>query len=345
VDKGTALARLTVLGNTSPIIQASEPVVIDAIAPSIGATFPENGAIVENARPLIYAALTDTGGMGIDPSRGKVFVDGQDVSGSANMTASYIDYKPSVPLASGQHSVRVVVVDSLGNHSTSEWPFVVTSHRYIDRFETNVDPGTILSAGQTIRFTMQGPANGDASASILGVARHIPLHEDHPGFYRGEYIVKAGDSATESPIVGRLKTADGHELTTLLSNGLNVAAGTPGAPVIESPLDGASVNGRTTIAGTAPPLSTVRVTVHYHTKAAGDLVDLTGTAATRAVMADAAGNWSIDNLPLGGNALLSDEHNTQYTISAIAIDPTGNRSAESTVSVEGGRVYAHHRGL
>jgi hypothetical protein len=344
IEKGTALARLTVLGNTSPLIQASEPVTIDSIAPKVGARFPETGTVVENGEPLIYAVLTDPGGVGIDTSRSKIFVDGQDVTGSANVSASYVDFKPSAPLGSGQHDVRVVVVDSLGNKSSTDWPFSVADHRLIDRFDTDVQPGTILSSGQTIKFTMQGPADGDASVSIPGVAHDIKLHQREPGIYRGEYTVQPGDNAAECPVVGHLRTLGGHDLTTVLSNGLNVAGGTPAVPVIITPTDGSTADGTINVSGTAPPLSTVRVKVRFDTKAAGDLVDLTGTSATREVTADVDGNWTIGALSIDSGALLSSRHNTHYTITAETVDPTGERSAEASISIDGGHVYAHRTG-
>jgi hypothetical protein len=314
---------------------------LDSIAPKVTAMFPERDATVENSQPLIYAALADTGGMGIDPKRTHVLLDGQDVTGSSTVTNAYVNIKPSVPLAPGEHDVKVTVVDSAGNQSTTEWPFVVSSRQLITRFDTNVQPGSVLDAGQTVNITMQGPANGTASASIVGVAQDIPLRQVQPGMYQGTYTVKPGDNATETPIVGRIKTADGREIATLLSNGLHVAAGTPGAPDITTPSDGSSVNGNVTVAGTAPPLSTVRIKVDYNTKAAGDLVNLNGTAATREVTTDASGRWTADNLPLMGNALFSNNQNTQYTITAVTVDPNGAQSPESTITVQGGRVYAH----
>jgi hypothetical protein len=344
VEKGSVLARLTILGHTSPIIQAPEKVTIDAIEPRVSAVYPENGSSVENSQPLIFAALTDTGGIGVDPKRTKIYLDGDNVTGSSTVTGSYVNVEPSVPLAPGEHDVKVTVVDSLGNQSTKEWPFTVSRRRFIDRFETNIQPGEIVNSGTEVLFTMQGPADGDASASILGVARDIPLRQVEPGLYKGSYMVKPGDNAAASPIVGRIKTADGRESTTILSNGISVSAGTPAAPEITTPADGSPVNGDVTVAGMAPPLSTVRVTVGYDTKAAGNLVNLSGTSATREVTADASGNWKIDNLPVGGNPMFADNSNTHYTITAETVDPNGQRSAESTVSVEGGRVYAHRRG-
>lgn len=344
IEKGSALARLTVLGNTSPIIQAPETVTIDSIPPKVGVRFPNDGAVIENGEPLIYAALTDSGGIGVDTSRTKIFVDDQDVTGSASVTSSYVDFKPPVPLGPGQHKVHVVVVDSLGNKSAATWPFNISSHRYIDRFDTNVAPGTILSTGQTVKFTMQGPADADASVSIPGIAHGIHLHQFEPGIYRGEYTIQPGDNATETPIIGRFHTAGGHELVDILPNGLNVAGGSPAAPSITSPSDGSAVNGTVAVAGAAPPLSVVRVRLKFDTKAAGDQVDITGTAAIREVTADASGNWSIDSLPVDSSSLLSSEHNTHYTITAQTVDPTGQRSAESVITVDGGRVYAHRTG-
>ena len=344
VTKAAVFAQLTVLGNSSPLVRAPESVTIDTLAARVGSLFPENGSTVENDQPLIYAALADTGGIGVDANRSRLFVDGNDVTSSANVTGSYINYQPATPMAAGKHTAKVVVVDMLGNQSVSEWPFNISSRRLISRFATNVQPGAILNAGQPVNLTMEGPANGTASASILGVAGNIPLTEGQPGVYKGTYVVRSGDNTAGSPIVGRIKTTDGREITTVLSRGLSVAAGTPGSPVILTPEDGATVDGNITVSGTTAPLATVRVTLAYRTKAAGNFVDLSGTAATREATADAAGNWTVEDLPLTGNTLLSNSRNTLYTITAVTVDPNGVRSAESSITVEGGKVYAHHTG-
>jgi hypothetical protein len=47
---------------------------------------------------------------------------------------------------------------------------------------------------------------------------------------------------------------------------------------------------------------------------------------------------------LTGNSLLSNRNNTQYTVTAVNVDANGDSSAASTISVEGGQVYAHRRG-
>lgn len=343
VDNGLVLARITVLNHTSALIQAAQKVTIDAIAPQVSVVFPARDSTVEASSPLIYAALTNTGGIGIDPKQTQIWVDGQNVTANAAVTGASIDFEPSAPLAPGEHHVKVTVVDSLGNQSTTEWPFTVSEHRAIELFQTSAQPGQILNAGSDIHFTLQGPADAHASVAILGISRDIPLHQDQPGLYKGVYTVQPGDNTSEAPVVARVKTGDGHEFTTILSTGVTVAAGSPASPVITTPIDGASINGTVDIAGIAPPLSTVRLTVGYDTKAAGNLINLDGTEAVREATADASGNWSIANVPVGGNTLFATDQ-TQYTIKAETLDPNGQRSAEADITVQGGHVYAHRRG-
>lgn len=55
----------------------------------------------------------------------RLWVDGQDVTGRADVTPLRVSYDPSGKLAAGEHAARVVVVDSLGRSFEKAWTFTV----------------------------------------------------------------------------------------------------------------------------------------------------------------------------------------------------------------------------
>jgi len=206
---------------------------------------------------------------------------------------------------------------------------------------------THLSPGDTFIATLAGTPGGSASFSIPGAIESIPTIEEQPGLYRARFRVPAGVSIDRGTVYGQL-TVGGYASPRVKApqrvtiDSLGARTSSSNVPVILSPVDGASVGGTITVTGTARPLSTVRVSADY--KTTGGLFNMNGNSATRDVTADSAGYWSVEDLPLTGNPLVSNNRNTQYTITAVSVNQAGVRSAASTISVEGGRVYAHRTG-
>lgn len=85
---------------------------------------PSNNGLINNAKPIISAEYADEG-IGISTTDTKLFVDEQDVSASAQITASKITYTPSNPLADGSHKIKLNVSDKAGNASTVQWSFTI----------------------------------------------------------------------------------------------------------------------------------------------------------------------------------------------------------------------------
>jgi hypothetical protein len=343
VEGANVVARLIVGDQRSPLVQASRRIAIDTVIPAVNVTIPEKDSTVENRRPLIYAILSDHGGMGIDTDRTHIFLDGQDLTGSAMITGTMVDLKPQADLAPGAHNVRIALVDKAGNGADEDWSFTVTDHRVVRSFRTDVPAGTIVSAGMPIQFTLEAPAGGTARVTIAGIARDVPLHEREPFTYTGSYVIKPGQNATEAPVIARFVSLAGHETTTLLSAGINVAAGSPESPTITQPGDGAAVTGQLNVAGTAPPDSLVRVKVDYKSTLGG-LLPVGGSAGTFEVAADRDGNWSASALPTDFGELFGGDRDTEFIVTASDVDNNGDESPASTVTVDGGRFYAHRRG-
>ncbi len=169
-------------------------------------------------------------------------MDAHDVTGDAAVTPSLFTYKPAQALASGPHTVAVIVADTAGNTASLDWNFTVSTSKIVQSFTTNEPAGRAVGAGSTIVFTVNAQPGGTAAASVGNLAKDIPLHETDPGVYVGEYTVKAGDSVQNAPVSARFTTRDGTAVTTSLAAGLTIAAGPPPAPKIVEPQDNDTVD-------------------------------------------------------------------------------------------------------
>ncbi len=100
---------------------------VDRTAPVVNVTAslsPANGGLINNAKPVISAEYLDEG-IGVSSTESKLFLDGQDVSGTAQITANKMTYTPAAALADGLHKIKLDVVDKAGNASTAQWSFTV----------------------------------------------------------------------------------------------------------------------------------------------------------------------------------------------------------------------------
>lgn len=326
------LGRLTVGNVTAPLIQAANPITIDTIAPQVAEFSPAKGATTEDARPQIYAVLSDAGGVGVDPSATRVSVDGQDMTGQANVTPAFFSLKPTADLALGAHTVRVSVADRAGNAGTTDWTFTVAPNTLVKSFTSSVTAGQSVSVGQTIRFTLNAQPGGKASASLGSIAPSIPLGEGSPGVYTGEYTVKAGDSVQDAPASARFEKS-GKAVTVALASGLTIAAGGPRPPVITSPAEDTAAGETLTVTGTAAPSATVRIAINFVSKALGGLFSVNGSAGGKDVIADKNGQWKAEDLSLRTRSLFGQGQDTVFTITAVTVAANGDLSDPATIKV------------
>ncbi|MCG8614321.1 MAG: right-handed parallel beta-helix repeat-containing protein [Pseudomonadales bacterium] len=84
----------------------------------------------------------------------------------------------------------------------------ITSAPEITSFLHN-GSGRLLVPGNQLKVVMLGRADMSAHWSIPGVVERIPMTEQEPGVYIGEYHVAAGDRALDAQLVGYLESADG----------------------------------------------------------------------------------------------------------------------------------------
>jgi len=85
---------------------------------------PMNNGLINNAKPTISAEYVDEG-IGVSPTDTKLYIDGQDVSATAQVLPNKITYVPALPLPDGGHKVRLDVADKAGNVETTTWSFTI----------------------------------------------------------------------------------------------------------------------------------------------------------------------------------------------------------------------------
>ena len=333
------LGRLVRAGVTSALIQAPNRLTVDSVPPKVTDFGPAQGATVESQHPLIYATLSDGSGTGVNPTATRITVDGKDMTGEASLTPSLFTLKPADALASGPHTVSVSIADAAGNVQTASWSFKVSTGNIVRSFTTNEPAGQTVGAGSTIVFTLNAQPGGKATATVGGLQKDIPLTENSPGVYVGEYTVKAGDSTADAPVSARFVARDGTVVTSNLASSLTVSSGPPPAPRILDPQDSAYINADAplTVKGKAAPGSTVRVTVSYESKALGGILPVRGESATKDVVADKDGDWTAEGLSLKVRSLFGANRDTVFTITATRLDSSGKpASDDATITVRPG---------
>jgi Copper amine oxidase N-terminal domain len=108
--------------------------------PSIEDERPDSGTITGSEYPSIYARF-DGGSSAVDPSTVRVTVDGADVTGSSTISSAYVDYTPTSPLLTGQHTVSITGAADDGAPLDTSWSFRVDAGTVSDYTSTNFANG------------------------------------------------------------------------------------------------------------------------------------------------------------------------------------------------------------
>jgi len=334
VSGAAVLGKLVAGGTVAPLVQAAGLVTVDTSAPKVLDFSPAKGATVDSPDPLIYATLSDEGGVGVDPASVRVRLDGADVTSQATVTPTFFNIKAS-SLANGPHQVQVSAADLAGNAASANWSFTVTGNSLVQSFTSDTQAGQAVTPGQTIRFTLRAQPGGNAEVAVGKVAPHVALREGAAGVYTGEYTVVPGDSLVGAPVSARY-SKDGKTVTTPLASALTIEAGAPVQPRILRPENDSLVDETLDVEGKAAPGATVRVSIDYVSKALGGLFSVNGSVGSKDVVANKNGDWKAEQFTLKTNSLLASDRATVFTISASTVDASGTLSAPAKVVVRRG---------
>lgn len=194
-----------ILFNFPDLVQAQ-----DEIPPVIASNsyFPENGKLIGWSTPTISAEYSDNGGSGIDTNTVKITVDGQDKTSQATVTASKVNYIPSISLATGFHTVTVEVKDNEGNPAVqASWSFTVDNwsvdiSSVSDSLALDPDSNPTTTVTSTITVIGQG-----TFYTITAQADKQLTHTGHP-----EISVTAFNDGSTTTVWGSVNNKFGYSL-------------------------------------------------------------------------------------------------------------------------------------
>lgn len=278
-------------GNTS--VASSRTFTVDTVPPASPAiTTPAESAFV-TASPVTIAGTAE-------PGTTLVLEDVRFVVATTTASATGA-WSASVALADGTHSIEATARDAAGNASPRSRPRTFT-------LDTLPPPAPLIDrpeAGQvfdTRLLSVAGTAEPGATVAVIEGTTVATASVSSAGLWQTTATFGHGThtiTARATDIAGNLGPASAPRTFSVNSPDDSTA---PPTPVIQRPTEGEVVPGFVTIAGSAEPGATVRVTEGV----------VLGTST-----ADGAGAWAF------GVTLVSGPH----VIHATAFDAAGNVSA------------------
>jgi len=118
---------LTVRNTSAPRAQSVEEISASSLPPGISESAPDQGQVVNNSLPSIYATFV-ANAVPVNPSSIELIINGHDVTASATRTAQFIEYHPFSTYADGPVRVTVRVADLAGNSASKSWAFTIKTH-------------------------------------------------------------------------------------------------------------------------------------------------------------------------------------------------------------------------
>jgi large repetitive protein len=146
---------------------SSEWTFATAQPPEITTFAPQDEVLPHGVRPRVTATFRDSR-VGIDLSSVKLFMNGQDVTAQAQVTASGISFVPPQPLASGPYTFYLEVANTTNTVATKAWWFEVAESSRYD--VTLISPGqqTVIQPKITVTATASSNSSYPTELSIFG---------------------------------------------------------------------------------------------------------------------------------------------------------------------------------
>lgn len=321
LSNAAVIGQLKSGNQNSPLIQAAQKLSVDAVPPQVNDRGPTPNSSVTNARPSIYAAFSDQGS-GVDPDSVHLIVNGQNVTGQAQVTPFFVSFTPSDPLPPGLQTVQLNLADKAGNTTKTDWRFTEEAQAAggIKSVTSNADHP--LGPGDVLHVEMTGPPGAKSAGFAIGNIQNVPMQESSPGRYVADYTIRKGDTTAGPPLHVSLRMPNGQIYVHQSEQAVQIEAGKPTTPVIIFPSSKDTITSPLVVRGKATPNTKVHVRIDYTSKVL-DLLPIQGTATDVLVNADKNGNWQTDPINLG--SLLANG-NTQYTLSATGENANNEQS-------------------
>jgi hypothetical protein len=104
--------------------QAVNLVSASSVPPGVSDFGPDNGDVVNDNRPSMYATF-NSDAVPVNPSSVQIVVNGHDVTSDSVRTPQFVQYVPAFGYPDGPVRVTVRVADGAGNVTTRSWTFVI----------------------------------------------------------------------------------------------------------------------------------------------------------------------------------------------------------------------------
>lgn len=324
--KNAVVSASLTLGNASPSVkEATNPLTIDAVAPTLASLAPENGSTLTNNRPLVYGTYADTG-TGVDAQSARLLVNDQDVTKATTRTEVFFSFRPDQDLPAGKNTARVFVKDGAGNETQKDWTFTIAPGEPLIKSVTFTPQNKTLGMGDVLSVRLEAGRGGTARFSVGGLVTDRELREKPDGVYAGSYTVNKGDTLNKGRVSVAYTSPSGRTETRTAAEPVTILAAGPDIPIIDSPQQDAAVGNSVTVSGRAGPNATVRVSVVYHARLL--FIPARGTVTEVEVKADAQGRWTLPDIKLSAPPGVS---RLEYTVRAVAVDDAGEKSDPATV--------------
>ncbi|HXM08138.1 MAG TPA: hypothetical protein VN936_11775, partial [Candidatus Acidoferrum sp.] len=95
-----------------------------SVPPGVSDFGPDNGDVVNDNRPSMYATF-NSDAVPVNPSSVQIVVNGHDVTSDSVRTPQFVQYVPAFGYPDGPVRVTVRVADGAGNVTTKSWTFVI----------------------------------------------------------------------------------------------------------------------------------------------------------------------------------------------------------------------------
>lgn len=126
-DQAPIVGQVVLRDGTTLSGQAEQTISVSSVPPGIVDFAPDNGAVVNDDRPAIYATFASDG-LPVSPGNTAVWVNGRDVTGECMRTVQFVHCVPSFGYGNGPVRVTVRVSDRAGNATTRSWTFTIRTH-------------------------------------------------------------------------------------------------------------------------------------------------------------------------------------------------------------------------
>ena len=312
--------------NATPL-PSGEKITILGSTPLFRDLMPADETTVTDLRPQIYARI-DGRGFTIDKASIKMVLNGDNVTGKAEIKSDSISFKPSGNLKEEKNIVYLYGKSTDGKDFSVEWIFYLKKDPSITSVSHN-GGDKALSKGKVLEVRLTGEPYQKAYFDIGDFKKGIVMNESFksPGTYIGNYIVKNGDYVVDAVITGYLDMGNNKVLSfkapgpvTLMSSNL--------VAVIVDPQEGQEVKSPFTVQGQTRPMTVVYVDVQLVFNIPGvGKVPSSGVISGK-VRANEMGFFEyevdLENIPSG----------SEYTITVSAMDAQGNKSSPFSVKVK-----------